>query len=151
MNIDDQIRKAMEDGKFDDLPGKGKPLKLDDNAFEDPEWRLANKVMKDGGFTLPWIERRQEIETGLEAARKALRRAWEWRRESLAGNQASPFVEAEWMRAEKAFSEHVATINRHIFLYNLETPSPQFQRLAVDARREIEAIKAAPGSGEPAG
>jgi len=148
MNIEEQIRKAMEDGQFDDLPGKGKPLKLDENLFEDPEWRLANKVMKDGGFTLPWIERRQEIESGLETARKALQRAWDWRKESLAANQPALFAEEEWQRAEKAFRVQVAAINRRIFLYNLETPSLQFQRPAVDAGREIEALTAAPGSSE---
>ena len=27
-SIDEQIRKAMEEGQFDNLPGKGKPLPL---------------------------------------------------------------------------------------------------------------------------
>ncbi len=151
MNVEEQIRKAMEEGKFDDLPGQGKPLKLDENALEDPEWRLANKVLKDGGFTLPWIERRQEIEAGLEAARQALRRAWDWRKESLLAHRPSSLVDGEWRRAEEAFREQIAAINRRIFLYNLETPSLQFQRLAVDAGREIEAITAASGSSAASG
>ncbi len=29
-DIDDPIKKAMQDGQFDDLPGKGKPLNLDE-------------------------------------------------------------------------------------------------------------------------
>ena len=49
-SADEAIRKAMEEGKFDNLPGKGKPLKLDEDPFEDPEWRLANKMLKEGGY-----------------------------------------------------------------------------------------------------
>ena len=44
MNIEEQIRRAIQEGKFDDLPGKGKPLKLDENPFEESEWRMANKI-----------------------------------------------------------------------------------------------------------
>jgi DnaJ homolog subfamily C member 28 len=76
-DIDDAIEKAMREGKFDDLPGKGKPLSLDENPHEDPDWRLAHHVLKNGGFSLPWIETRKEIEDETGRARQALRRAWE--------------------------------------------------------------------------
>jgi hypothetical protein len=33
-------------GKFDDLPGKGKPLRLDDNSMVGPEWRLTSTYKK---------------------------------------------------------------------------------------------------------
>jgi DnaJ family protein C protein 28 len=140
MNIEEQIRRAMEEGQFDDLPGKGKPLKLDENAFDDPEWRLANKVLKDAGFSLPWIERRQEIESGLETARGALKRAWAWRLESLETKQPTRFVEDEWQRAEKLFRQQIEELNKRIFLYNLEVPSPRFQRPTLNGEREIETI-----------
>ena len=141
MNIEDHIRRAMEEGKFDNLPGNGKPLEMDENAFEDPEWRLANKVLKDGGYSLPWIETRREIEASLETARAALKRAWAWRQDGLAQKQPDPRAEGEWQRAKNAFREHLAAINKRIFHYNLETPSPRFQRLPVDAQREIEALQ----------
>ncbi len=67
-DIDDAIQKAMQAGQFDDLPGKGKPLNLDENPFADPEWELAQHVLKSSGYTLPWIETRQQIERELEAA-----------------------------------------------------------------------------------
>jgi len=57
-NAEEQIRRAIEEGKFDNLPGKGKPLNLEQNPFEDPEWRLANHVLITSGFSLPWIEKR---------------------------------------------------------------------------------------------
>ncbi|MEA3440806.1 MAG: DUF1992 domain-containing protein [Chloroflexota bacterium] len=54
--IEEHIRRAMEEGKFDDLPGKGKPLRLDHNPHEDPQWRTAYRMLRNSGFTLPWIE-----------------------------------------------------------------------------------------------
>jgi DnaJ family protein C protein 28 len=137
MNIEEQIRRAMEEGQFENLPGKGRPLKLDENALEDPEWRMANKILKEGGFSLPWIERRQEIENGLGTARAALRRAWEWRCEGQEAKQPEAFVEDQWQQAIRVFRDQLETLNRSIFLYNLEVPSPQFQRLPLNAEREI--------------
>lgn len=139
-SIDEHIRRAMEEGKFDNLPGKGKPLKLDDDSLEDPEWRVAYRMLRNSGFTLPWIETRQEIETELESARQALRRAWEWRQSGQARKRPAGEVQAEWDRAVENFRSQVAAINKKIFNYNLETPSSQFQRGQVDAARELAAL-----------
>jgi hypothetical protein len=78
-DIEEHIRRAIESGKFDDLPGKGKPLNLDDDQWVDSDWRLAHHTLKSAGYTLPWIEMLKEIDLEIEAARLALRRAWEWR------------------------------------------------------------------------
>ena len=56
-SIEEIIRQAMQEGKFDDLPGKGKPLNLDQNPHQDPDWRVAHHLLKSAGFSLPWIER----------------------------------------------------------------------------------------------
>ena len=81
-NIEEHIRRAMEEGKFEDLPGKGEPLNLEENPLEDPEWRMANHILRSSGFTLPWIETYREIEQVLEVARKSLLRTWTWRQAS---------------------------------------------------------------------
>lgn len=139
--IDDHIRKAMEEGKFDDLPGKGKPLNLDDNPHADPDWQLAHHMLKTSGYTLPWIAARQEIDAQIEAARTALARAWEWRHRSLHGNRLYPDVEAEWQRAMRSFEGQVEKINKKIFDYNLQTPLEKFQLLKLVAEKEIDEVK----------
>lgn len=48
--IDQKIRKAMEQGEFDNLPGKGEPVDLSVNPFEDPELRLARRALRNAGF-----------------------------------------------------------------------------------------------------
>jgi hypothetical protein len=57
-----RILEAMERGEFDDLPGKGKPLKLED---EDPmvpeELRMAYWMLKNAGLLPPELELRKEI------------------------------------------------------------------------------------------
>lgn len=144
-NIDDHIRRAMEAGEFDNLPGKGKPLHLDDNPFEDPEWRMAHHVIRTGGFSLPWIETRREILETFETARQALRRAWEWRQKALQDPQARPLVQGEWERAVQVFRRQVEEINQRIFSYNLETPSDRFQLARVNFERQLE-LTTAPAS-----
>jgi DnaJ family protein C protein 28 len=144
-NIEDHLRRAIEEGKFDDLPGKGKPIRWDDNPFVEPDWQLAFRMLRGAGFALPWMETRKEIETQLEAARASLKRAWEWRRANarqpaLAAGQPPTFVEDEWQRALDAFREQIAEVNQRIFDYNLEVPLPRFQRPPVDAQAEITEV-----------
>ena len=136
---EEQIRRAMQEGQFDDLPGKGKPLNLDENPYEDPEWRMANKILRESGFTLPWIESNREIEATLETSRAGLWRAW-LRRHSALQSRSYTEVEAEWQRALAAFREKVAALNKRISSYNLEAPSGLFQVLAIDAEREIRGV-----------
>ncbi|MDQ0642017.1 DnaJ family domain-containing protein [Microbacterium murale] len=48
---DMQIRRAIERGEFDDLPGSGKPLELPDH--HDPDWWLKNLMKREGMAVLP--------------------------------------------------------------------------------------------------
>ena len=148
-NAEEQIRRAIEEGKFDNLPGKGKPLHLEENPFEDPEWRLANHVLKSSGFTLPWIEKRGEIEALIENARSALKRSDEWRRQALSEGKPAPFVSAEWNKAVEKFREQAAEINRLILSYNLEAPSSQLQMPQLSIERELELTSSSPSDTLP--
>lgn len=137
-NIEDAISRAMQEGHFDNLPGKGKPLKLDENPHEDPAWRVANRILKNGGFSLPWIESLREIETELEKARDALSRTWSW--QASHSEKPAPEVELEWSRVQLVFREKIQNINQRILTYNLEVPSDRFQKRLLDPEREIQKI-----------
>ncbi len=54
--VEEQLRQAREDGKFDNLRGHGQPLRLDENPFEDPAWQMANDLLKKNGFRPEWLE-----------------------------------------------------------------------------------------------
>lgn len=45
--VDKQIREAEERGEFDDLPGKGQPLK-NPSRPDDPDWWIKQKVADEG-------------------------------------------------------------------------------------------------------
>ena len=62
IDVSKQIEEAMERGEFKNLPGKGKPLKLDTHPFLSPQARMANRLLKENGFTPRWIELKKEIE-----------------------------------------------------------------------------------------
>lgn len=138
---EEQIRRAIEDGCFENLPGKGKPLNLDENPFEDPEWRMANQVLVNAGYSLPWIESRREIEAEIEAARRFLKNAWERRKAAPASASQMGMVEQQWQRAARLFREKIAGINKRILNYNLEAPLPQVQMLSLNAEQEVEKIR----------
>jgi len=60
---DERIREAMERGEFKDLPGKGKPLVLEDDSNLPPDLRIAYKILKNADCLPPEIELRKEIRT----------------------------------------------------------------------------------------
>jgi DnaJ family protein C protein 28 len=138
-NIDEQIRQAMEKGEFDNLPGKGKPLDLTQFPHEDPGWRIAYRMLKENGYTLPWIETRRSIELDIERANKSLQQNWEWRKGATTSRSLLQ-AEREWQQAIQRFHEQVTNLNKRIRDYNLEIPSSQFQRHQIDAEREIQKI-----------
>ena len=139
-SIDDQIRKAIEEGQFDNLSGKGKPLHLDENVHEDPEWRLANHVLKNAGYSLPWIEERRQILIELDTTRKTLSQVWTWCTDALEKKRSKKEVDTEWQRAEAGFREKMTELDKRIRDFNLAVPSDQFNlpRLKID--KEINKI-----------
>ncbi len=137
-SIDEQIRKAIKEGQFENLPGKGEPMDLSANPHEDPAWSVAFRAIRSSGHTLPWIEKRQQIEADLETARQNLLRAWHWYQDTQ--RDAGNFYQHEWKRAQDDFREKITELNKHIFNYNLEVPADQFQRRQIKVDGEIERI-----------
>ena len=59
--VEERIREAMLNGDFDDLQGRGRPLRLDDDPPVPDELRLAYKILKNAGFVPPEIQLKREI------------------------------------------------------------------------------------------
>jgi len=49
---EEKIREAYQNGEFDDLPGFGKPLELEDLSSVPEELRLAYRLLKNANFTI---------------------------------------------------------------------------------------------------
>lgn len=129
------LREAIEAGEFDNLPGKGEPVDLRENPFEDPDLRVVHKLLRDAGFAPAWIEERKDIDATFEAARQILIRAWEIYRPG--GVSAD---ETAWQRNVSDFREKTAELNSRIRIYNLKVPSEVFQRRLFDIDKIIEDV-----------
>jgi hypothetical protein len=56
-----RIRAAQEEGQFDNLPGKGQPLNLDEDSSVPEDLRLMFKIMRNAGCLPIEMEVRKEI------------------------------------------------------------------------------------------
>lgn len=59
--IERKIKEAQEKGDFDNLPGKGEPLKLEDDSQVPGDLRMAYKILKNSDCLPPEIELKKEI------------------------------------------------------------------------------------------
>lgn len=56
-----KIRAAMARGEFDDLPGRGAPLSLEDLSGVPAELRIGFKMLRNAGCLPPELEARNEV------------------------------------------------------------------------------------------
>lgn len=103
---DRKIREAMEEGAFDHLEGRGEPLDLSENPFEDPSVRMAHRLLRNNGFAPAWIEEGREIDGEIR------------------------FLKANLACLDAAERQRrVDLLNRRIAAYNLKTPVASAQKL----------------------
>lgn len=143
---DRAIRRAMEAGEFDNIPGKGQPLDLG-GPYDADTW-AARRIMKNAGVAPVWIEQRKEIAEAAEEARAALARSLRWRDAALRGGERAGVVSAQWSRALDRYREAVQGLNKRIRDYNLGAPTPALHLRVIDAEREIRELLAAKQSPE---
>lgn len=60
--IEARIRKAMVEGEFDNLPGKGKPIDLSKYYGVPEHLRIAYQMMKDSGYIPEEVRLKKEME-----------------------------------------------------------------------------------------
>lgn len=59
--IEEKIQKAIENGEFDNLEGKGKPLNLDEYFAAPEDVRVGYSMLKSNKFVPPEVELMNEI------------------------------------------------------------------------------------------
>jgi DnaJ family protein C protein 28 len=143
--VDQQIREAQERGEFDNLPGRGKPIDLTPNPYDQGQ-ELSFKILKDAGFAPEWIELDKSVRKKLQRVRAALAGQWRWRQARLGelaersdswAKAERSRVEAGWQDAVTAFGLELDEINQEIAELNLKVPSSRFQRPMLDVAREL--------------
>ncbi|MDH3976333.1 MAG: DUF1992 domain-containing protein [Deltaproteobacteria bacterium] len=56
-----RIEEAIRRGELDNLPGAGKPLKLDDDSAIPEDLRMSYRLLKNAGFIPPELEDLKEL------------------------------------------------------------------------------------------
>jgi hypothetical protein len=61
--VEEKIREAQEAGAFDNLPGAGKPLRLEDLSWVPEDLRVAYTILKNAHVLPPEVELLKQIRT----------------------------------------------------------------------------------------
>jgi hypothetical protein len=69
-----RIQEAIDEGKFDNLPGKGKPLDLEEDMSTPAHLRVANRILKNAGVVPDWMQ----IDAEIDRERDAISKKWDW-------------------------------------------------------------------------
>ncbi len=59
--VEERIRQAQRRGEFDNLPGQGRPICLDDDGHIPEDLRMAYKILKNADCLPPELEAKKEI------------------------------------------------------------------------------------------
>jgi DnaJ homologue, subfamily C, member 28, conserved domain len=138
--IDRQIRKAIEDGEFANLPGEGKPLKLEDDPNTPDQLQMAFKILRENDMAPEWIMYGKDLESKQVDWLEKVKRAYQAYRTALADPQRYPQAEANWQRVQQKLGEDAARLNKEINIYNLKVPKGITHRPLVDLQREIRQL-----------
>ena len=134
--VERQIREAMEDGRFNDLPHQGRRIPIEDDSLSGDR-AMAHRLLRNAGVAPAWIE-----------ADKAARALHEERDRALArASRLSPFAR---VRAREDFVRLVDAANRAILRVNIEAPTDRQQRRLLDRDVELARFERA-ARGEPRG
>ena len=58
---EERIREAQREGAFENLPGRGAPLQLEDDSAIPEELRMAYHVLRNAGMVPPEVQERKDI------------------------------------------------------------------------------------------
>uniref|UniRef100_A0ACD5ZW21 Uncharacterized protein n=2 Tax=Avena sativa TaxID=4498 RepID=A0ACD5ZW21_AVESA len=111
--VEQRIWHSMEEGHFENLPGKGKPLNLSTNPHADPAEDTLYRILSQNGCAPEWVELNKEIRGMIANWRSALRKACENRSEDDG---------SAWYDDSRVLQERIRQINDKVFRYNLIVP-----------------------------
>ena len=147
--VTEQLDEAAANGAFENLPGKGKPLRLDRFPNEPDDMRMANKLLKDNNLTPTWIGDRKALLAEIEFLRTEMKRRWEL---TCAGVEAAgserDALARSWRRSVADWEARIVELNRRIVGLNISLPiwRMELHRLRLD--EELKRIGAPNGDGE---
>lgn len=147
--ITEQLEEAAAKGAFENLPGKGQPLRLDRFPNEPDDMRMANKLLKDNGLTPSWIGDRKALLAEIELLRTEMKRRWALTcADAEAAGSERDALARSWRRSVADWEARIGELNRQIVSLNISLPvwRMELNRLRLD--EELKRIGAPNGDGE---
>jgi hypothetical protein len=141
--IEDQIRAAQERGDFDNLPGAGKPLKLDEPPHAGDR-ALAFHLLQQNGLLPQELDLGREVDADLVRAEKVLaelRRERQWLLNQPAFSRTRAQATYARMREEAAtrYEAALRQLRSKILSLNIIAPS-SLHRPVIDVEEMMRAF-----------
>jgi hypothetical protein len=113
---EEKIREAIEEGRFNNLAGQGRPLNDLDDALTGEDW-IGLHVLRENGFLPEWLELRKQVHFDRPAVNAAMA---EWAEAiRFTGSRAHPLA----IRTGENYRKAAKAINAKIDLHNIRCPS----------------------------
>jgi hypothetical protein len=138
--IEDMIQDGQEQGAFDNLRGKGKPLNLDKNPYGS-DWKLAHELMKENDVLPPWIAQRNGIMAQIEQFRTDIGRVWRRHEQAFRyaqGKGQKGALALGWDDVCQQWEAELEILNKRIRDFNLGRPSEGLEIVKLDLGKELE-------------
>ncbi len=130
--IDVAIRKAMEAGEFNNLPGEGQPIDLSADANVPSDMQLAYKIMRENGIAPDWIVQGKALTAKTESWQSRLTNAHK-------SYRTSQNIEA-WLTTREKLALDAEKLNKEIVSFNLKLPPGLAHRPLINFQKAIERL-----------
>lgn len=149
-----KINEWIDNGGLIDIPGSGRPQKLDDDPFVPDDMRLSFKILKNAGVVPDWAElgnaidvERDAIDDWIERNVRALNER-EYSTSSGVGNLAAVTGRARARRVKSVvavYRQRLERLNALIDRLNVAAPVSIIQRQPVGIKRAVANLRTALG------
>jgi len=137
------LKKAMEQGEFDNLEGSGKPLNLTDIPYDPYGLHMALKILKDNGFLPYWMELGKEIDALRAKFNKSVDDFKKYTDIVMGEKRCSGAMQRYEQKKQRFYSQTrglLEDISKKILDYNLHCPVTSLGRFNIDVNEEMGKI-----------
>ena len=136
--IEELIQEGIDNGLFDNLRGKGKPLNLNKNVYA-ADMELANELLKENDLPPVWILQRNEILAKVAKLRAEIERQWaRHEREFNVATAEKSRLTIRWDDYCLKWNSEIAELNKAIDAFNLKRPFDNIEIFKLNLENELK-------------
>lgn len=140
--MEDIIQEGIDNGLFDNLPGKGKPLNLNRNHFA-ADMEMANELLKENDLPPAWVLQRNEILAKIAKLRAEIERQWGWHEGKFAIATANRGqLTIRWDDYCLKWQNEIVVLNKAIDAFNLKRPFDNIEIFKLNLEDELKRANA---------